>query len=45
VPGVHLGVGGRNTRAIGFYTHIGFQRVREAPWGLIMGMKLNQNLL
>jgi ribosomal protein S18 acetylase RimI-like enzyme len=40
VPGVHLGVGGRNTRAIGFYTHIGFQRVREAPWGLIMGMRL-----
>lgn len=42
VPGVHLGVGGRNTRAIGFYEHVGFHRVKEAPWGLIMGMKLTQ---
>lgn len=40
VPAVHLGVGGRNTRAIGFYEHIGFQRIQEAPWGLILGMKL-----
>ncbi len=40
VPAVHLGVGGRNTRAIGFYEHVGFHRVQEAPWGLIMGMNL-----
>jgi len=40
VPAVHLGVGSRNTRAIGFYEHVGFHRVQEAPWGLIMGMKL-----
>lgn len=39
VPGVHLGVGGRNTRAIGFYEHMGFQRISTAPWGLIMGMQ------
>lgn len=40
VPGVHLGVGGRNTRAIGFYEHMGFQTIRAAPWGFIMGMGL-----
>ena len=40
VPAVHLGVGGRNRRAIGFYEHVGFHRIKEAPWGLILGMKL-----
>lgn len=40
VPGVFLGVGGRNTRAIGFYEHVGFQRLKEEPWGLVLGMKL-----
>lgn len=40
VPGVHLGVGGRNTNAIGFYEHVGFHRLREAEWGLILGMRL-----
>lgn len=40
VPAVHLGVGGRNTNAIGFYEHVGFHRVKEAEWGLILGMHL-----
>jgi len=40
-PGVHLGVGGRNSRAIGFYEHVGFQRLQTMPWGLVLGMKLN----
>lgn len=39
-PGVHLGVGGRNTRAIGFYEHLGFRTLHEAPWGREMGLKL-----
>lgn len=39
-PGVYLGVGGRNTRAIGFYEHVGFQRLKEEAWGLVLGMKL-----
>lgn len=38
-PGVYLGVGGRNTNAIGFYEHVGFHRIKEEPWGLILGMK------
>ncbi len=40
IPGVFLGVGGRNTRAIGFYEHMGFHRIKEESWGLILGMKL-----
>jgi ribosomal protein S18 acetylase RimI-like enzyme len=40
VPAVHLGVGGRNLRAIGFYEHVGFHRIKEAPWGLVLGMTL-----
>lgn len=44
IPGVHLGVGARNTRAIGFYEHVGFQRIREAEWGLILGMRLQDQI-
>ena len=39
-PGIHLGVGGRNVRAIGFYEHLGFRTVEHQPWGLTMGMRL-----
>lgn len=40
IPGVFLGVGIRNTRAIGFYEHVGFQRLKEEQWGLVLGMRL-----
>ncbi len=40
VPAVHLGVGARNTRAIGFYEHVGFERIRATESGLVMGMQL-----
>lgn len=39
--GVHLGVGIRNARAIGFYRHIGFEVLEETPGGLDMGLALN----
>jgi len=39
-PGIHLGVGGRNVRAIGFYEHLGFRTVEHHPWGLTMGLRL-----
>ncbi len=39
-PGVHLGVGVRNTRAIGFYHHLGFEELARDPWGLTLGLKL-----
>ncbi|MDV6374113.1 GNAT family N-acetyltransferase [Deinococcus arenicola] len=39
-PGVHLGVGSRNTRAIGFYRHLGFQELSRDAGGLLLGLKL-----
>ncbi|MFC4639454.1 GNAT family N-acetyltransferase [Deinococcus hohokamensis] len=40
-PGVHLGVGGRNTRAQAFYRHFGFQDLRVLPGGgAVMGWRL-----
>ncbi|WP_216317636.1 GNAT family N-acetyltransferase [Deinococcus aestuarii] len=40
-PGVHLGVGGSNTRAQGFYRHVGFQELARAPGGsLTLGLRL-----
>jgi ribosomal protein S18 acetylase RimI-like enzyme len=39
-PGVYLGVGARNRRAIGFYAHVGFHHLHDAPWGFVLGMKL-----
>jgi ribosomal protein S18 acetylase RimI-like enzyme len=38
-PGVHLGVGASNTRAIGFYEHLGFERLRTTPGALVMGRR------
>ncbi|WP_102125490.1 GNAT family N-acetyltransferase [Deinococcus planocerae] len=40
-PGVHLGVGGRNTRAQGFYRHVGFRELARSPEGsLTLGLRL-----
>jgi ribosomal protein S18 acetylase RimI-like enzyme len=40
-PGVHLGVGGRNTRATAFYRHLGFQELEAGPGGsLVFGLRL-----
>ncbi|NLS09753.1 GNAT family N-acetyltransferase [Nesterenkonia sp. MY13] len=38
--GVHLGVGARNVRAIGFYEHMGLRTLEHLPWGLTMGTRL-----
>jgi len=38
--GVHLGVGTRNERAVGFYRHIGFRTLKEHPGSLVMGFPL-----
>ena len=40
VPAVHLGVGAANTRAIGFYEHVGFTTVVEQEWGRVMARSL-----
>lgn len=40
VPGVHMGVAGRNTNAVGFYEHLGFRTLVREPWGVTMGMRL-----
>ena len=44
VRGVHLGVNARNTRAIGFYEHLGFAAVGaggEASEALLLGLRLS----
>lgn len=41
VPGVHLGVGKRNTGAIQFYTRVGFHRVIDADTWIAFGMRLD----
>jgi ribosomal protein S18 acetylase RimI-like enzyme len=38
--GVHLGVDVRNTRAIGFYEHLGFRPVGAPDGALILGLRL-----
>ncbi len=38
--GIHLGVDGRNSRAIGFYGKMGFSVLETQVWGSIFGMKL-----
>jgi len=40
VPGVHMGVDGRNTNAVGFYEHLGFATLARESWGVTMGMSL-----
>jgi ribosomal protein S18 acetylase RimI-like enzyme len=39
-PGVHLGVGRRNPRAIGFYRHIGFTEIQSDKYALWLGLRL-----
>ncbi len=39
-PGVHLGVDGTNVNAIGFYGKLGFDKLEERDWGLILGRAL-----
>jgi ribosomal protein S18 acetylase RimI-like enzyme len=38
--GVHLGVGGANVRAIGFYRHMGFQEIARETYGFLFAMAL-----
>ncbi|MEM7127326.1 MAG: GNAT family N-acetyltransferase [Chloroflexota bacterium] len=40
IEGVHLGVGKNNHRAIGFYEHVGFTKLREGQGATIYGMTL-----
>jgi ribosomal protein S18 acetylase RimI-like enzyme len=40
-PGVHLGVGRRNSRAIAFYERVGFQPIRSSEGGIVFGMRLD----
>jgi GNAT superfamily N-acetyltransferase len=40
IPGVHLGVNGKNTGAIAFYHKTGFSFLQTEEWGMIMGKKL-----
>jgi ribosomal protein S18 acetylase RimI-like enzyme len=39
VPGVHLGVAAANTRAIGFYEHVGFRTLHAGDGGHVMGLR------
>jgi ribosomal protein S18 acetylase RimI-like enzyme len=39
-PGVHLGVGKRNTGAIQFYQRVGFEKLHESTGGILFGMRL-----
>ncbi|GAA2141938.1 GNAT family N-acetyltransferase [Actinomadura napierensis] len=41
VPGVHLGVNARNTNALGFYAHMGFQLLDDGPQTKFFGMRLD----
>ena len=40
VPGVHMGVDKRNTNAIGFYEHLGFEVTEEGTGGVTMAKAL-----
>ena len=40
VGAAHLGVGGKNERAIGFYRNLGFEVLAEEDWGYLMGITL-----
>lgn len=40
IQGVHLGVGGKNSKAIGFYSHYGFEPLVTESWGIVFGMML-----
>lgn len=40
-PGLHLGVSQRNTRALGFYRHLGYEVLHEDPITVTMGISLD----
>lgn len=40
IGGVHLGVGKKNTNAIGFYEHVGFHKVKEYDTATVYGTRL-----
>lgn len=40
VPGIHLGVGRANERAVAFYPKLGFTPIVESPTSIVYGMKL-----
>jgi ribosomal protein S18 acetylase RimI-like enzyme len=40
IPGVHMGVDARNTNALDFYEHLGFQTLARGGGGVTMGMPL-----
>ena len=42
VPGVHLGVDARNERAVGFYEHLGFDRIDDTD-DVVMGLRLDED--
>jgi ribosomal protein S18 acetylase RimI-like enzyme len=39
-PGVHLGVNARNQRALGFYTHLGYDELSADTIGHTLGLRL-----
>ena len=39
-PGVHLGVSARNTRALAFYLHLGYEELSPAGYGHVLGLRL-----
>jgi ribosomal protein S18 acetylase RimI-like enzyme len=41
VPGVYLGVGRHNTRAVAFYERMGFQQISGSETGILFGMRLD----
>jgi ribosomal protein S18 acetylase RimI-like enzyme len=42
VAGVHLGVDARNQRAVGFYEHLGFDRLDDTD-DVLMGIRLDED--
>lgn len=40
IDGLHFSVSGKNTRAIAFYRHMGFEVLKEADFGVQMGCRL-----
>lgn len=39
-PGLHFGVSAKNTRALGFYAHLGFDELHANAYGHTLGMRL-----
>ena len=39
-PGVHLGVSARNTRALGFYRHLGYEELSADGIAHTLGLRL-----